>query len=58
MINVDLTVMELDLVISALETVYQIEGLGFDRYERDLALELQERLENSEEDYNELDFED
>jgi hypothetical protein len=59
MIDVSLTLVELDLIIDSLEIIHQLEGLGgFTQEDKDRAVELIEKLQDNEEDYNELYFDE
>lgn len=46
------------LIIAALEAVYQLDGLSFSEAQRELALELQQEMEERLDEYDELDFND
>ena len=59
MIDLIISETDLELIVSALEEVSQLEGLGgFTERDREHASDLIGFLENTKEDYDELDFND
>lgn len=58
MVDIILSRDRAELIIAALEAVYQLDGLCFTDAQRELALELQQEMEERLEEYDELDFDD